>query len=90
MKIKKIPMRSCVVTKEKCEKKDLLRIVRTPEGNVLVDITGKANGRGAYLKKDLEVINKAEKTKILERILEIAIPQSTYDEAKKRIMDNEH
>ncbi len=83
MKIKKIPMRSCVVTKEKCEKKDLIRIVRTPEKEVIVDLTGKHNGRGAYLKKDLEVIAKAEKTKILERVLEIKIPESIYEEAKK-------
>ena len=85
MKTKKIPMRTCVVTKEKCEKKDLLRIVRTPEGNVIVDITGKANGRGAYLKKDIEVINKAEKTKILERILEVSIPSEVYENSKNLI-----
>ncbi len=81
MKAKKIPMRTCVVTKEKCEKRDLLRIVRTPSGDVIVDPTGKANGRGAYLKKDVEVINKARASKILERILEVNIPDSVYDEA---------
>jgi len=85
MKTKKIPMRSCVVTKEKLEKRDLLRIVRTPEGKVIPDITGKANGRGAYLKKDIEVINKAEKTKILERILEVTIDPSVYEEARNLI-----
>ena len=85
MKTKKIPMRTCVVTKEKCEKKDLLRIVRTPEGDVIVDITGKANGRGAYLKKDIEVINKAEKTKILERILEVSILSEVYENARNLI-----
>lgn len=83
MKTKKIPMRTCVVTKEKCEKRDLLRIVRTPEGNIIVDITGKSNGRGAYLKRDIEVINKAEKTKILERVLEVSIPAEVYEEARK-------
>jgi hypothetical protein len=82
MKTKKIPMRTCVVTKEKLEKRDLLRIVRTPEGNVLLDETGKSNGRGAYLKKDIEVINRAEKNKILERILEIEIPESIYESAR--------
>ncbi len=81
MKQKKIPMRTCVVTKEKCEKKDLLRIVRTPEGSVIVDPTGKANGRGAYLKKDAEVIKKAQTSKILERILEVSIPDTIYAEA---------
>ena len=74
-------MRTCVVTKEKCEKRDLLRIVRTPSGDVIVDPTGKANGRGAYLKKDVEVINKARASKILERILEVPVPSSVYEQA---------
>lgn len=81
MKLKKIPMRTCVVTKEKCEKRDLIRIVRTPDGEVIVDPTGKANGRGAYLKKEIEVIKKAQNSKILERILEVEIPSSVYEEA---------
>ncbi len=81
MKTKKIPMRTCVVTKEKWEKRDLLRIVRTPEGKVIVDITGKANGRGAYLKKEAEVIKKAQTSKILERTLEVTIPDAVYEEA---------
>lgn len=85
MKTKKIPMRSCVVTKEKLEKRELIRIVRTPEGTVVADITGKVNGRGAYLKKDIEVINKAEKTKILERILGVEIDTSVYEEARNLI-----
>lgn len=79
-KQKKIPMRTCIITKEKCEKKDLIRIVKTPEGNVIVDITGKANGRGAYLKRDIEVINKAKSTKVLERVLEVKINNEVYDE----------
>ena len=83
MKLKKIPMRTRVVTKEKCEKKDLLRIVRTPEGKIIVDLTGKANGRGAYLKKDAEVIKKAQASKILERVLEVAIDDSVYEDALK-------
>lgn len=81
MKVKKIPMRTCVVTREKCEKKDLLRIVRTPSGEVIVDPSGKANGRGAYLKKEAEVISKAKNSKILERILEVSIPAGVYEEA---------
>lgn len=80
MKQKKIPMRSCVVTKEKCAKQDLIRVVRTPDGNVVVDLTGKLNGRGAYLKKDLAVFEKAKKTKILNKILEVNIPENLYDE----------
>ena len=64
--LKKKPMRSCVVTKEKLEKKDLLRIVRNKEGIVSLDISGKANGRGAYVKKDVTVILKAKQNKILD------------------------
>ena len=80
MKIKKIPMRSCVVTKEKYPKKELIRIVRTPNNEVLVDISGKTNGRGLYLKKDIEIINKAKKTKILDRNLEVEVNDSIYEE----------
>jgi len=79
MKQRKIPMRTCVITKEKCEKKDLVRIVRTPEGNVEIDLTGKKNGRGAYLKKDLLVFEKAKKSKILNKILETEINDEIYD-----------
>ena len=78
--MKKIPMRSCVVTLEKCEKKNLLRVVRDNSGNVFVDETGRANGRGAYLKRDIDVINKAKKNKILDRRLEVEVPESIYDE----------
>lgn len=78
--MKKIPMRSCVVTLEKCEKKELIRVVRDNTGNVFIDETGRANGRGAYLKKDIDVINKAKKNKILDRRLEVEVPESIYDE----------
>lgn len=80
MLMKKIPMRSCVVTLEKCEKKDLIRVVRDNTGNVFVDVTGRANGRGAYLKKDIDVIKKARVNKILDRRLEVEVPDSIYEE----------
>ena len=83
--MKKIPMRSCVVTLEKFEKKDLIRVVRDNTGKVFVDDTGRANGRGAYLKRDIDVINKAKKNKILDRRLEVEVPDSIYDELKKMI-----
>lgn len=83
--MKKIPMRSCIVTKEKLPKQELIRVVRTPEGNVIVDLTGKANGRGAYLKKDLEVFEKAQKSKVLNRHLEVEVEDSVFDELKKTI-----
>ena len=80
MKTKKIPMRTCTVSHEKLPKKELVRIVRTPEGEVLIDLNGKVNGRGAYLKKDKDVVLKAKKTKILERHLEIKINDEIYDQ----------
>ena len=78
MKMKKLPMRTCVVTKEKYPKKELIRIVRTPEGEVLADETGKTNGHGAYIKKDIEVLALAKKTKVLERFLETEIKEEVY------------
>lgn len=83
--MKKIPMRTCVVTGEKCEKKDLIRIVRTPLGEVMVDETGKQNGKGAYLKLELSVIEKAQKSKILNRKLETEVPDSIYEELKRKV-----
>ena len=77
---KKVPMRTCVVTKEKFPKSELVRVLRTPEGNVILDLTLKANGRGAYLKKDKDVINKAKKTKILNKMLETDIKDDIYEE----------
>lgn len=79
MKQRKVPLRTCVVSNEKCEKKDLLRVVRNNEGLVFVDETNKANGRGAYLKKDREIILKAQKTKILERHLNTKIEDEIYE-----------
>ena len=80
MKEKKLVLRTCVCSKEVCEKKDLFRIVRTPEMNVIVDLKGKANGRGAYLKKDKDIILKALKTKVLDKKLEVEVPESIYEE----------
>lgn len=80
--MKKIPMRSCVVTGEKLPKKELIRVVRTPLGNVEIDENGKCNGRGAYLKRDIETLEKAKKSKILNKKLEIEVPDSIYEELK--------
>lgn len=85
MKVKKIPLRTCVVTKEKLPKKDLLRIVRTPEGVVVADESGKMNGRGAYIKKDVSVLEQAKKKKILERHLECTIEESVYEDIREKI-----
>lgn len=83
--MKKIPLRTCVITKEKLPKQELIRVVRTPEGNVIVDITGKQNGRGAYLKKDLEVFKKAQKNKVLNKILETEVTDEVFTELEKLI-----
>lgn len=85
MKVKKIPLRTCVVTKEKLPKKELLRIVRTPEGVVVADESGKMNGRGAYIKKDVSVLEQAKKKKILERHLECTIEESVYEDIREKI-----
>ena len=82
---KKIPMRSCVITREKHPKQELIRVVRGTDGNVYVDQTGKLNGRGAYLKKDIATIEKAKKTGILNKILEVDVPESIYEELKNII-----
>ena len=85
MKVKKIPMRTCVVTNERFPKGELLRIVKTPEGEIKPDLTGKLNGHGAYIKKDEETLNKAIKTKALERHLECEINNDVYEEIRQII-----
>lgn len=77
--MKKIPMRTCVATKEKWPKKDLIRIVKTDEG-IIVDESGKVNGHGCYLKKDVDVIKMARDKKILNRILETEVPDVIFEE----------
>jgi hypothetical protein len=78
-------LRSCALTREKLPKKELLRIVRDKDGNVFIDDTYKANGRGCYLKKDKEVIERAQKSKILDRNLNVNVSEEIYDELLKRI-----
>lgn len=80
MKTKKIPQRKCVGCNEMKDKKVLLRIVRTPEGNILLDMTGRANGRGAYVCPQKECITKAVKEKRLERALEKPISEEIYQQ----------
>ena len=77
-KVKKVPMRKCLGCNEMKSKKELIRAVRTPEGQVILDLTGKANGRGAYLCPSMDCFTKARKTKRLERALETAIPEEVY------------
>lgn len=82
--MKKIPMRTCVISHEKLPKKDLLRIVSTSDG-IIVDETGKVNGHGVYIKKDKDVLEKAKKNKILDRVFNFNISDSLYDEIEKII-----
>lgn len=86
MKVRKIPMRMCSVTRERFPKQELLRVVKTPEGEVKIDITGKLNGHGAYIKKDLDIVTKAKKTKALARALEIEISDSIYTEIEEIVV----
>lgn len=78
-------LRTCALTREKLSKEDLFRIVRDVNGNVFVDDTLRANGRGCYLKKDKEVIIKAQKSKVLDRNLMVQVDSDLYDELLKKL-----
>lgn len=78
-------MRKCLATNQSFAKKDLLRIVRTPQGEVQVDITGKLNGKGAYISKSAEALKLAKENKVLNKALEVDIPDSLYDEIERII-----
>lgn len=77
---KKVPMRKCVATGEMKPKKELVRIVRSKEGDVSIDLSGKKSGRGAYLSKDKEAVLLAKKKNILSNHLEVSINETLYDE----------
>lgn len=83
--VRKVPMRKCVVTQQRFPKKELVRVVRTPEGDVQVDLTGRKNGHGAYIQMSLETLEKARKNKALEKALETPIPESIYEELARLI-----
>ena len=79
MKPKKIPQRQCVGCRTMYDKRTLLRVVKSPEGDISLDATGKKNGRGAYLCRSTDCLKKARKSRALERALETAIPDAVYD-----------
>lgn len=83
--MKKVPLRQCVGCREMMPKKELLRVIRTPEDEVLLDPTGKKNGRGAYLCFRGECLRKARKSKGLERSLKASIPEAVYDKLEKEM-----
>lgn len=78
-------LRTCALTREKLEKKDLIRIVRDPQGNVFIDDTLKADGRGCYIKKDKDVIIKAQKSKAIDRNLNVSTDEELYKQLLSRI-----
>lgn len=82
---KKIPMRQCVGCSEMKSKKELIRIIKTPEEEVVLDTTGKKNGRGAYICPQPECLKKARKSKGLERSLKVAIPVEVYEKLEKEM-----
>lgn len=85
MKQKKLPLRKCVITQEMLPKNDLIRVVRTPEGDVVIDTTGKLNGRGAYLSKDVEVIRLAEKKRTLDHHLKVKTSETLYEQLEQAV-----
>ena len=85
MKEKKIPLRKCVITGEQHPKGEMFRVVRTPEGDVVIDLTGKVRGHGAYVSKDKKVIEMARKKKTLNRALEIEVLEKIYDELIEKL-----
>lgn len=80
LKPKKVPLRKCVVTNEQHPKMEMFRIVRTPENEVVIDTTGKVRGHGAYICKKKSAILMAEKKKILNRHLEVEVPENIFSE----------
>lgn len=84
MKMKtKIPMRQCIGCREMKNKKEMMRVLRTPENEIILDATGRKNGRGAYICRSMECLDKAVKNHGLERSLKTGIPQEVYEDLKK-------
>ena len=88
MKQKKIPMRNCKGGNEMKPKKELIRIVKSPEGEISLDLTGKKNGRGAYICHSVECFKKVRKSRRLEKEFECKIPDEVYDLMEKELLDD--
>ena len=78
-KAKKVPQRKCIACQDRDNKKELIRIVKNKEGQIFIDLTGKANGRGAYICKDSECLKKAIKSKALNRAFKMEVPNEVYE-----------
>lgn len=89
MKTRKIPLRKCVGCNEQRPKKELLRVVKNKEGDIFVDFTGKANGRGAYICPKVECLEIAKKKKSLNRALECEISDEIYKKLSQEIESND-
>lgn len=87
MKIKKIPLRMCTGCMEMKPKKELIRVVKSSEGEVSVDLTGKKSGRGAYICRDIGCLEKAFKAKRLSRNLDVSIDQEIYNRLREEIVN---
>ena len=87
MQNKKIPLRKCTGCGEMKPKKELVRVVRSPEGEISLDLTGKKNGRGAYVCPNAECLKKARKAKRIERSFACAIPDEIYDKMEQELMN---
>lgn len=87
-KVKKIPMRQCLGCNEHKPKVELLRVLRTPEGEILLDFTGKKSGRGAYICKNLSCLQKARKSRRIDRNLECQIPETVYDRMEGELLEH--
>lgn len=88
-KVKKVPQRKCIACQDRDNKKELIRIVKNKEGQIFLDKTGKANGRGAYICNCSECLKKAIKSKALSRSFKIEVPDEVYESLMKEIGDNE-
>lgn len=87
--VKKIPMRQCVGCGEMKNKKEMMRVLKTEDSSICLDLTGKKNGRGAYLCKSMTCLKQARKNRGLERSLKMSIPSQVYDELEKEFADGE-
>ena len=86
-KIKKVPERKCIGCNEHREKADLWRVVKTKEGEISLDTTGKKSGRGAYICPSAECLKRAVKSKRIDKILETSVPASVYEEAERMLTE---
>ena len=85
VKTRKVPMRTCIGCREQKPKKELIRVVRNKENQIFIDLTGKANGRGAYLCRSKDCLDKAIKSKALNRAFSTEIDKETYEKLKESI-----